>query len=168
MVKDLHYSAIPPNQKHIYHYLIDRNGDWFCEGNPVLDRDLLKILSTSLFEKDGHYYIRCEGEVHPVEVEDAPLWVKYTHISRNSSGEIEKIEIELTDGRREILRVETLWLEGESGLYCQASRKKLRTKFGKIAYYELANEINWQESSKSYCLVVDGKTYTIPAITPKG
>lgn len=168
MVKNVDYSVIPPGQKHIYHYTIDRNGDWFCEGNPVADRDLLKILSTSLFEKDGRYYIRCEGEVHPVEVEDAPLWVKYTYIFKNSSGEIEKVEIELTDGRREVLRPDTLWLEGESGLYCLASRKKLRTKFGKIAYYELANEICWQENSKSYCLVVAGKTYTIPTITRKG
>ncbi|MGC8720101.1 MAG: hypothetical protein ACP5TY_08845 [Thermodesulforhabdaceae bacterium] len=167
MGKDLRNSIIPPHQKHIYHYVIDRNGNWFCEGNPVLDRDLLKILSSSLFEKDGRYYIRCEGEIHPVEVEDAPLWVKYVHISRNVEGEIEKIEIELIDGRKEILRPETLWLEGESGLYCLATRKNLRTKFGKIAYYELANNISWQEENHSYCLEVNGRTYNIPIRNPQ-
>lgn len=154
---------IPPHQKHVYDYLIDKNGNWFCEGNPVTDRELLRILSSSIFEKEGRFYIRCEGEIHPVRVEDAPLWVKYVHIKRNPDGEIESIEMELTDGRRELLRPETLWIEGEAGLYCLASRKNLKARFGKVAYYELANDLIWQEDLKAYTISVGGQVFTIPS-----
>ncbi|MEJ5301121.1 MAG: hypothetical protein WHS38_09060 [Thermodesulforhabdaceae bacterium] len=153
---------IPPGQKHIYHYVIDDKGDWFCEGNPVLDRDLLKILSISLFEKEGRYYIRCEGEVHPVEVKDAPLWIKYIHISKNDKGEVEAIEIELTDGRREHLRPETLWLEADSSLYCLATRKNLKARFGKIAYYEIANHISYDEETGNYRITVKEQDFFVP------
>lgn len=152
--------SIPSTQKHIYRYVIDGHGNWFCEGNPVTDKDLLKILSASIFEKEGRYYIRCEGEIHPVEVEDAPLWVKYLHIRRNQKGEIEAIDIELTDGRLEPLRPETMWIEGESGLYCLATRKNLKTRFGKIAYYELANNLTCQE--EVYTLSIKGRNFIIP------
>jgi hypothetical protein len=152
---------IPSHQKHVYHYVIDKNGDWFCEGNPVLDRELLKILSASLFEREGRYYIRCEGEVHPVDVEDAPLWIKYVYISKNAEGEIEAIDIELTDGRKETLRPETLWLEAESSLYCLATRKNLKARFGKIAYYEIANHISWDESAQCYYITIKGQAFPI-------
>jgi len=152
---------IPRYQKHVYHYVIDKNGDWFCEGNPVLDRDLLKILSASLFEREGRYYIRCEGEIHPVDVEDAPLWIKYVYISKNAEGGIESIDIELTDGRKEPLKPETLWLEAESSLYCLATRKNLKARFGKIAYYEIANNISWDESAECYYITIKGQNFHI-------
>ncbi|MCX7822385.1 MAG: DUF1285 domain-containing protein [Syntrophobacterales bacterium] len=154
---------IPRHQKHVYHYFIDGNGNWFCEGNRVTDRELLKILSSSIFEMEGRYYIRCEGEIHPVEVQDAPLWVKYVHINPGlEEGDIESIEIELTDGRKELLRPETLWIEGETGIYCLASRKNLRARFGKIAYYELAKYILWKEDLQAYTISIKRKDIIIP------
>ncbi len=153
-------STIPKRQKHIYDYFIDEHGNWFCEGNPVDDKDLFKILSRSLFKEGDRYFIRCEGEVHPVRVADAPLWVKYVHLTPSADGkEINAVEIELTDGRREILNPETLSIKGDSAIYCLATKKKLPARFGKVAYYEFAKLLNWSDEEKRYYVRIGNKKY---------
>lgn len=152
---------IPEGQRHVYDYFVDEHGQWFCEGNPVIDNEVFRLLSRSLFEEDGKYYVRCEGEVHPVRVADAPLWVRYIHPGFSSHGELESVEIELTDGRREKLHPNTLILEGDSALYCLATRKNLKARFGKTAYYEIARYIDWNEQTQRFVITVGGKKYTI-------
>lgn len=157
---------IPIGQKHIYDYFIDEHGQWFCEGNPILDKDLFKILSRSLFEKEGKYFLRCEGEVHPVRVADAPLWVRYVHVKLSSDGRVESIEIELTDERREVLRPDTLRVKNDRALYCLATKKNLKARFSRTAYYELARYIEWDEEVQRYFIVVAGKKHIIPEEDP--
>ncbi|SFM66079.1 DUF1285 domain-containing protein [Thermodesulforhabdus norvegica] len=152
---------IPEGQKHVYDYYIDEHGQWFCEGNPVLDRQLLRMLSRSLFEEEGKYFLRCEGEIHPVRVADAPLWVRYVHIQLSDDGGIETLEIELTDGRKEELRVDTLRIKDNRALYCLATKKNLKARFSKTAYYELARYIEWDEDTRRYFVQISGKKYYI-------
>ncbi len=152
---------IPKRQKHVYHYFIDNAGRWFCEGNEVADRELFKLLSLSLFEYKGRYFVRCEGEIHPVEVADAPLWIKYIHVRKTSEGAIEGIELELTDGRMEPLNPKEIWLEGESALYCRVTKKKLKARFGKVAYYELAQLMEWNPEKDVYEIKLVNDVITI-------
>jgi hypothetical protein len=147
-------------QRHLYDYFIDEHGRWFCEGNPVENRDLFRLLSRSLFERDGRYFVRCEGEVHPVRVADAPLWVRYVFMERDASGSIAMIRILLEDGREEPLRPETLWIKDERALYCLATKRSLPARFGKVAYYELACHVQCDPQGR-YILRVAGGTYPI-------
>lgn len=148
-------------QKHLYDYYIDAHGNWFCEGNPVSDPELFRVLSRSLFEKNGRYYLRCEGEVHPVRTADAPLWVRYVFIHEDPDGALQSIDIQLEDGRREPLRPETLTLKGDNALYCRATRKNLLARFGKSAYYELASRLMIDPETERYTLTVSGQIYRL-------
>lgn len=152
---------IPPQQLHHYDYFVDEHGNWYCEGNPVLDEQLFRILSRSLFERDGAYFIRCEGEVHPVRVADAPLWVRYVHPRMDGEGCLTGFEIELQDGRRELLAPETLTISHGHALYCLATPRRMHTRFGKIAYYELASFLQEDEETGSFFLVVGDTRYEI-------
>jgi len=128
---------IAPSQQHLYDYYIDEHGRWFCEGNLVTDPQLFRLLSRSLFEEGGKTFLRCEGEVHPVRCADVPLWIRYVNITRDDQGKMAEVEIELDDGRRESLAADTLTVANENALYCLATRRRLKARFGKIAYYEL-------------------------------
>lgn len=152
---------LPSTQKHLYNYTIDEHGNWFCEGNPVIDPDVFRLLSRSLFEQDGHFFIRCEGEVHPLHVADAPLWIRYVHLGKDSEGKLVRIEIELQDGRMEALDPETLTVARNEALYCLATRRRLRARFGKAAYYEIANTIEMDRKEGPFFIVLDRKRFVI-------
>jgi uncharacterized protein len=152
----LHYE-----QRHSYDYYIDEHGNWFCQGNPVLDLQLFRLLSRSLFERHGHHFIRCEGEVHPVRVADAPLWIRYVHLYAGPQGELQRVEIELHDGRKEDLAAATLTTSQNHALYCRAIRRRLKARFGKIAYYELTRHLQMASDGRSFFFMIGGKRYDI-------
>lgn len=148
-------------QKHVYDYFVDEQGNWFCEGNQVTDRQLFRLLSRSLFQRDGRYFIRCEGEVHPVRVADAPLWIRYVHVKTDTAGNLITVETELHDGRRHSLEAETLHVAGDQALYCLTTPRRLLARFGKVAYYELARYLQMDEDSERFYLTINGRCYEI-------
>ncbi len=154
-------------QRHLYDYFVDDFGRWFCEGNPVSDPDLFRILSRSLFARGGAYFIRCEGETHPVRVADAPLWIRHIHAATNPDGTLREVEIELEDGRREALRAETLSIgRGGTALYVLATSRLLPARFGKSAYYEMARYLEQEEESGLFSLVIAGRRFNLPETGP--
>ena len=149
-------------QMHHYDYFVDEHGSWFCEGNPVTDEQLFRVLSRALFERAGNYFIRCEGEVHPVRVAEAPLWVRYVFPRKDENGQLVEIELELQDGRREMLAPETLSAApGFTALYCLTTPRRLKTRFGKVAYYELARYIEEDDEPQAFHLVLKGFRFKI-------
>ncbi len=152
---------MPPKQTHIYDYYIDERGDWLCEGNPVTDPDLFRLLSRSLFQDKSGYFVRCEGEVHPVRVSDAPLWIRYIHAQQSCDGKLLGVEIELQDGRREPLAPETLTISNNDALYCLATARRMKARFGKVAYYELTRHVEMEENEEKFHLSIDGRRYDI-------
>ena len=147
-------------QKHIYDYHIDRHGDWFCEGNPVSDRALFRMLSRSLFTEGEGFFVRCEGEVHPVRVDDSPLMVRYVHVLTDSCGELSSVEIELEDGRRELLDGETLQA-GKDVLYCTATPRRLKAKLSKTAYYELTRYMHEDLEGGEFYFLIGGRRHVV-------
>jgi hypothetical protein len=149
----------PSGQTHVYDYCIDEHGDWFCEGNPVTDPVLFRVLSRSLFQQGEIYFIRCEGEIHPVRVIDAPLWIRYIHVQRDALDQVKKVDVELRDGRKEPLAAESLTASGNEAVYCLATRRRLKARFAKAAYYELAQYIEMEDDQ--FYLVIAGNRYYI-------
>ena len=149
------------DQKHTYDYFVDAQGKWFCEGNPVTDQRLFRILSRSLYEQEGRYFIRCEGEVHPVRVADAPLWIRYVHLEKDRQGRLAHVEVELEDGRKEKLAADTLTVANNQALYCLAARRGLRARFGKVAYYELTQYLQTDAEGSSFYFIIGGRRYDI-------
>ena len=148
-------------QRHLYDYYIDEHGNWYCEGNPVVDEELSRILSRSLFERLGRYYIQCEGEIHPVRVADAPLWVRYVHLQTDPKGRLQAVDIELQDGRREPLPADTLTVAQDQALYCRATRRGLKARFGKVAYYELTRHLHMDPGGATFYFMIADQRYDI-------
>lgn len=147
-------------QKHTYDYHIDRHGNWFCEGNPVSDPALFRILSRSLFREREGYFVRCEGEVHPVRVDDAPLWVRYVHVTEDRQGELLRLAIELKDGRGEELDADSLSAVRDA-LYCLATQEKLTAKFGKSAYYEITRYLREDTETGEFYFIIGGRRHAV-------
>jgi uncharacterized protein len=156
-----HQEMLHHEQRHNYDYYIDEHGDWFCQGNPVLDSQLFRLLSRSLFEREGRHFIRCEGEVHAVRVADAPLWIRYVHLHVGPQDELQRVEVELQDGRREDLVAATLTTSQNHALYCRVTRRRLKARFGKIAYYELTRHLQMASDGSSFFFMIGGKRFDI-------
>jgi uncharacterized protein len=148
-------------RKYLYNFRIDRFGTWFCEGNPIIDQDLFRMLSRALFEKEGGYFVECEGEVHPVIVDDAPLWVKYVQPRIDPAGELVGVEIELQDGRGEELDPQTLYSADQSSLYCTATPNRLKARFGKGAYYELTRFLKETKGNLEFYFDIAGRKFVV-------
>lgn len=127
----------------------------------MADRQLFGQLSRSLYRAGEQYFLRCEGEVHPVRVADAPLWIRYVHLIGNDSGDLTSVEIELEDGRREILAADTLSVAGNDALYCLATRRRLKARFGKVAYYELTRYLQSDDEGASFYFMIDRRRYPV-------
>jgi hypothetical protein len=151
------------DQEHLYHYYIDEEGYWFCEGQPVLDPELVAILSRSLSEKDRRYFVHCEGEVHPVTVADAPLVVRHVHLRHGPDLSLEAVEIELLDGRREPLDAETLESSPANILYCRATLARLRARFARSGYYEFMRHLQMEGEYERFYVKIKGRRYYIAA-----
>jgi uncharacterized protein len=152
------------NQRHVYDYAIDEFGRWFCEGNLVSDAALFRMLSRALFVQDGRYFIRCEGETHPVRVADVPLWIRYVHVrtTTDGTGALESVEIELEDGRREALAVEALTVgQDATALYTVATSRRLPARFGKAAYYEMARYLRQDSETGPFHVVIGGRRFDL-------
>jgi hypothetical protein len=161
------------NPRHTYDYVVDDFGRWFCEGNLVSDPVLFRILSRSLFVRNGAYFIRCEGETHPVRVADVPIWIRYVHVDTNPDGSLSRVEIELEDGRREPLQAESLVVgRGGTALYTLATPRRLPARFGKSAYYEMAKHLVQEREAGPFSVLIGGKRFELgetgpPAIPPE-
>jgi hypothetical protein len=144
-----------------YHYFIDEEGNWYCDGQPVEDRELAAFLSRCLVERGGNYLVACEGEVHPVTVADAPLVVRHVHRHVGAGGQLEGAEIELGDGRREMLDGETLEISPQHILYCRATAQGLRARFRRPAYYELMRHLEMEGEFEKFYVAIGGRRYPI-------
>jgi len=144
-----------------YQYFIDEEGKWFCDGQPVQDRELAAFLSHCLVERDGDYVVACEGEVHPVTIADAPLVVRHVYRRVGSDGALQQVEIELVDGRREVLQAGSLEISSHHVLYCRATPQGLLTRFSRSAYYELMRHLEMVGEFERFYLVIDGRRYFI-------
>ncbi len=145
-------------QRHIYHYEIDRRGNWTCEGNPVTDPELVRLLSRSLFIKEGAFFVRCEGEVHPVEVADAPLTVSGVNLEPDGRGGLLSAEVVLTDGRVFPL-TDSLSASKDNFLYVKIGRWGLWARFRRRPYYELTAYL--KETEGRYYIEAAGKRFFI-------
>jgi hypothetical protein len=144
-----------------YQYFIDEEGNWFCDGQPVEDRELAAFLSRCLVERGSDYLVACEGEIHPVTVADAPLVVRHVHRRVSAGGALERVEIELMDGRREMLDGNTLEISPQHILYCRATPQGLRARFCRPAYYELMRHLEMEGEFERFYVTIGGRRYVI-------
>lgn len=148
----------PVTRDRTYNYRIDEQGAWTCEANPINDPDLCRILPRSLFkDDDGCFWVRCEGEVHPVRVEDAPLVVKAVDLEIDETG-LARVELNLADGRRVPL-TDSLRVGRGGALYARVGKQGLWARFERPPFVELTRFL--EEDQGRYFLTIGGRRFVI-------
>ena len=144
-------------QKRTYSYRIDDLGGWTCDGRAVVDQELFSLLSRSLSrDARGRFRVRCQGEIHPVEVEDAPLTAVGLKLETDRRGGLKKVRLALADGR-EIALNRNLTVSVDNVLYLEPERPGLRVRIGRQPFYELMRHL--EEDVKGYYIPIGRERY---------
>ncbi len=148
-------------RERVYDYRITAQGNWICQGNPVNDPDLACLLSRSLSaDPKGGFLVRCQGEVHPVRVEDAPLRVDGLEIRTDTQGRPVRVELILADGRVFGLS-DNLTVSDSNRLYLTLMELGLEALFSRRAYYELTRYMD--QDNHGYYIPLAGERFYIKA-----
>ena len=145
---------------------IDKEGQWFYQGQQIVNRQVYLLFSQSL-EQDGNgrYILRIGQETCPIAVEDTPFVVTDIYpVSEGDSGKNSFI-IRLNDETEEVLNLETLFVGKDNVLYCAVKEGKFRARFLRPSYYRLAEHIV-QEAEDRFYIPLNGKHYYISCPKP--
>jgi hypothetical protein len=142
---------------------VDKEGNWFHHGAPIIHRELLALFYKSLdVDEQGRYIITFKDQVCCLDVEDTPyVIVRTDFVSGSSRGGKERFILRLVDDTEEILAPETLWIGPEHVLYCKIRKGKYKARFSRPSYYQLAQYFQEEPQSDRYFLCVNDKKYYV-------
>ena len=139
---------------------IDKEGHWYHKGTEMIRRDFIRRFYQNMeLDSEGQYMISWNGKRCYVEVEDTAFVVrKVTCKDKNQVQNAIHI-LSLSDDTNEELLPDTLCLGKDNVLYCQVKNRTFPARFGRAAYYQLAEYI--QEENDVYYLPFKGQRYKI-------
>ncbi len=129
----------------LYQFHIDEEGDWFSDGWFLDDPELRDQLSQQLRVEDGQLKVRCQDEIHPVSYAIAPLFVRDVDITVDDHGALTAVRAVLHDGRSEPLRADTLRVDDQDRLFCDATDLGLPALFFRPAFYRLMDHLREED-----------------------
>jgi len=117
-------------------FFIDKEGNWFQDGIPVLHRWTYlhnnKLLSR---DEEGRYYVdEGSGRLY-VKVEDTPFVVKMVDMREDGFYAI------LNDETEERLDLDKLWMNEENVAYTKVKKDQYEARLLRPAYYELTKHL---------------------------
>ncbi len=141
---------------------IDKEGQWFFRGAPILRKDIVAFLSQHLHRlEDGSYQIRWKEQGCAVSVEDTPF-VVWSVTPVESAGRLLGALLELNDGSTEMLDPESLCIGLQNVPYCKVRHGRFKARFSRKAYYQLARLIEETPGAEGgFCLRLGEKVYPI-------
>ena len=119
-----------------HRFFIDKEGNWFQDGIPVLHRWTYlhnnKLLSR---DEEGRYYVdEGSGRLY-VKVEDTPFVVKMVDMREDGFYAI------LNDETEERLDLDKLWMNEENVAYTRVKNDRYEARLLRPAYYELTKHL---------------------------
>ena len=143
------------------HIRIDKEGNWYYQGLPIIKREIYLHLNRCL-RKDpsGKHILLMDGEKCYLEVEDTPYVIKEV---RQGAGPQPNppFFVKLNDETEEELRAGTLRVGKESVLYCKVKDALYDARFLRASYYQLAQFLQY-DGGRYYFVVGDKKFYLEP------
>jgi hypothetical protein len=133
------------------------DGRWYADDDPVVHERLARLFSRHVRRKPGGgYEIWIDERYHAdVDIEDTPFVV--TVVDSDAAGQF---VVELNDGTREVLDLDSLQVGASDVLYCRVKHGAERARFLRAAYYQLAHFIE-EVGSGRFQLRCGGSTHPI-------
>ena len=148
---------------------INARGEWTHGGKHLHPRVDTLFKKSIRINEDGSYRIEMGPNRAPIEVMDAAFSVQSIQILRAPAGEVESIEMTLSDGEVELLEPLTLMQSEENVLYCRLVRDSFEVpcRFPAAAYHELAFLMDFDKGEPS--LLIGGRqvSFGVYEKTPK-
>lgn len=141
---------------------LDADGRWRHEGEPIDNPRIAELFHRSIERTPGGTYLLRVGPfAYPVEVEDAPYFVRRAMISDDPSEPV-PVRLWLSDGSEEPLDLASLRYVPGRGFYCRIERRgqAFGARFSRPAYYALADYI--EEDGDGYALVLGSRRIAVP------
>jgi hypothetical protein len=134
---------------------IDREGRWLNDGVEITHPRTLESFWRG-FERNGRgrYVVRLGRDECPVHVQAAPYFVRRVDIEGG------RVTLGLSDGSSEPLDPATLRLVEGRFLHCRVKRGAHEARFGRGAYYEIAERIE-ESPGGGFHLVIGDRRYPI-------
>jgi len=116
---------------------IDKNGQWFHEGNPILREKLMRLFSTILKHEDDEYFLVTPVEKWRIKVEDQPFIVVLMNISQDQ-GLSQQVEMITNTGDEFIVNSDHfIELDGHEAPKIHV-RNGMFARVNRNVFYELA------------------------------
>lgn len=139
---------------------IDKEGRWFHKGVEMIHRGIIQLFYQHMeMDSQGRYVINWGGDRCYVEVEDTPFVVRRSIFKRGDQANNSRFILFLTDDSQEDLSPDTLFIGINNVLYCKVKDRTFPARFGRPAYYQLAEYI--LEENDRYFLPLNGEKYLI-------
>jgi len=134
--------------------VVDKEGNWFYNGQPIINRKIILYFYQILeHASGGGYQLRTEREICPVAVQDAPFVVVALWRSDQPR---EEIVVKLNDDTSEPLDLKTLVIGADNVPYCSVKQRRFRARFLRAPYYCLAESVR-QEGETTFFLELNGE-----------
>lgn len=150
------------DQETLKELYIDKEGQWFFKGAPIIRGEIVTLLSQHLVAlEDGSYEVRWKDQGCAVWVEDTPF-VVWGVTPVECTGRLSGALLELNDGTTEMLDPESLSIGLQNVPYCKVKQGRFLARFSRKAYYQLARMIEEiPGTEEGFCLRLGDKIYPI-------
>jgi hypothetical protein len=136
---------------------IDRDGEWFHEGEEVTHEGILSSLRQGLQVDPAGHFLQIGSVRVPVEVEDAPFVV----VRFEPDGE--GWALWLSDGTREALDPASLVLRDGDVPYCRVKDGRFEARFSRAAAWQLLQHVDTEPRGGPPTLAAGGRRYPLGA-----
>jgi hypothetical protein len=136
---------------------IDRDGEWFHEGEEICHEGILGSLRQGLQVDAAGHFLQIGPVRVPVEVEDAPFAVVRFEAEGNG------FALWLNDGSREALEPGSLRLREGDVPYCRVKGGRFDARFSRAAAWQLLQRVKEQPGGGPPTLAVGGRGYALGA-----
>jgi len=142
---------------------VDEEGDWFNEGAAISREDIVRFFLENVQEmQDGSYLIVWRDCRCAVDVADTPFVVSRVDLIGDVGGGSGRIVLKLKHLPDPVLLdPETLVSAANHVLYCRIHDMRIRARFSRPAYYQLAQWIDEDPGTGGFSLRVGGRRFPI-------
>jgi hypothetical protein len=146
---------IPPCQ-----IRIDKEGVWYYKGAEMFRKEIVNFFYQNLRQDEtGNYLIEMENDRCYLEVEDTAFVVRSVRQAFSEKDGKAVLHLLLSDDTVDPLDPATLRIGKENVLYCTVKEDRFEARFLRPAYYQLADDIEYDEDQDKYFIPLNGDRY---------